>query len=131
MTAIVVGWPPNIKKIRAVLPVSERNIFAWDGVIYNPGGGDLSSELIKHEEVHFVQQGGKPKKWWKKFLADEEFRLAQELPAHQAEYREFCRKYRDRNLRAQFLNALGRKLAAPMYGSLITAGAAMKAIKNG
>ena len=136
MTEILKDWPPNIRAIRAVLPVSERNIFAWGGIIYNPGGGPLSSELIKHEEVHFAQQRALDrwwrsgvKAWWKRFLRDPEFRLDQEIPAHRAEYDEFCRKNRDRNKRSRYLSLLGSRLSAEMYGSLLSHAEAMKAIR--
>lgn len=65
---VVAGWPPNIEEIRAVLPVSERNIFAYGHTIYNPGGEKLPLELIAHEEVHFQQQAEEgPVAWWKNF----------------------------------------------------------------
>lgn len=125
MTDIRAQWPPNIVDIRAVLPVTDSNIFAYGDVIYNPGGGHLSLELIAHEQVHFRQQGGKPATWWKKFLKSPDFRLEQEMEAHRAEYREFCRNHRDRNHRSRYLRELGRRLAAPMYGGLITVREAM------
>ena len=130
MTEIVNDWPPNIDAIRAVLPVTERNIFAYAGKIYNPGGGEISRELIAHERVHFAQQGDCVDDWWEKFLADPEFRLAQELPAHRAEYTEFCRWQKDRNKQVWFLRTLGKRLAAPMYGGLIGVKEAMKKISN-
>ncbi len=127
-TEICAEWPPNIDAIRAVLPVTESNIFAWAGIIYNPGGGELSDELIVHEQVHFHQQRQGAAKWWNKFLTDPKFRLEQELPAHRAEYREFCRNHRDRNARTRYLREISKRLAHPMYGGLITAVEAMKEI---
>ena len=129
MTEILTAWPPNIEAIQSVLPVSERNIFAYGGKIYNPGGCELTAELIAHERVHFRQQGRRPKKWWKRFLKEPEFRLEQELEAHRAEYFEFCRNHRDRNARQRYLLELGRRLSAPMYGGLITVREAMKEIQ--
>lgn len=127
---VVDDWPPNIEDIRAVLPVTERNIFAYGHTIYNPGGGRLPLELIAHEEVHFQQQAEEgPVKWWAKFLADPKFRLDQEIPAHRVEHRVFCKYNRDRNEQAQHLRRLGQRLAAPMYGSLLTVNQAMKAIR--
>ncbi len=130
MQPVVNDWPPNINEIRAVLPVTERNIFAYDGKIFNPGGGKLGPELHAHEAVHFEQQRViGVEAWWVKFLADEKFRLAQEIPAHKAEYREFCKFNRDRNDQARCLRALGQRLAAPMYGGIITVNEAMKRIR--
>jgi hypothetical protein len=127
---IVEDWPPNIDAIRAVLPVSESNIFAYGGVIYSPGGGNLPSWLVEHEKVHFEQQERYGlRAWWKRFLNDEEFRLDQELPAHRVEYRVFCQTNRDRNHQSRFLMLLSRRLAAPMYGGLISAGEARRRIQ--
>lgn len=127
---IVKGWPPNIEAIRAVLPVTERNIFAYGGKIYSPSGGPLSRELIAHERVHFAQQGDEVELWWENFLKDPEFRLAQEMPAHKAEYTEFCRWQKDRNKQMWFLRQLAKRLAAPMYGELIGVKEAMRKISN-
>lgn len=135
---VVTDWPPNIKAIKAVLPVTENNIFAYGQTIYNPGGGRLSRELVAHEQVHFEQQATfiKPwwsrngvESWWRKFLKDPEFRLSQELAAHRVEYAEFCHNNRDRNRRGQYLRMIAQRLAAPMYGGLITAAEAAKAIR--
>lgn len=133
---VVNEWPPNIEDIRAVLPVTERNIFAYDHKIYNPGGGRLPLELLAHEKVHFGQQdkfdsdGDRGVEgWWMRFLASPEFRLSQEIPAHKEEYRVFCRYNKDRNERSKMLRTLGQRLSAPMYGSIITTNLAMKAIR--
>ena len=127
---IVDDWPPNIEDIRAVLPVSDRNIFAYDGKIYNPGGGEITKELVAHEKVHFAQQGKLSDLWWEKFLEDPAFRLAQEMPAHRAEYVEYCRTNFDRNRRVVFLRILGKRLADPMYGGIIGVKEAMRKISN-
>ncbi len=127
---VVNDWPPNINEIRAVLPVTERNIFAYDGKIFNPGGGKLPIELHAHEAVHFKQQAEVGvEAWWVRFLAEPDFRLSQEIPAHKEEHRVYCNHNRDRNDQARHLRALGKRLAAPMYGGIITINEAMKAIR--
>ena len=60
---------------------------------------------------------------------DVDFRLAQEIPAHKAEYRAFCKYNRDRNAQSRMLRQLGTRLAAPMYGGIITVNEAMKRIR--
>lgn len=130
MTEIVKDFPPNIDAIRAVLPLTGREIFAYDGVIYNPSGSRLGAELIAHEHVHFRQQGTFPKRWWKRFLKSAEFRLQQEMEAHREEYRVFCQSHRDRNARVGFLRLLGKRLASPMYGGLMTTTQAAKEIRQ-
>lgn len=128
---VVNDWPPNINEIRAALPdVTEKNIFAYDLKIFNPSGAKLGPELHHHEAVHFKQQAAiGVEAWWLAFLSDEVFRLAQEIPAHKAEYRCFCKYNRDRNEQARFLRTLGQRLSAPMYGGIITANEAMKRIR--
>jgi hypothetical protein len=90
----------------------------------------LSRELIAHERVHFQQQGELVDFWWSQFLADPEFRLAQELPAHRAEYTEFCRNCKDRNKQVVYLHLLAKRLADPMYGGIIGVKEAIKAIRG-
>ena len=128
---IKVDWPPNITDINDVLPVSMNNIFAYGGIIYNPGGGKLPPWLIAHEKIHFAQQGLFPARWWEKYLEDQKFRLEQEIEAHQEEYRVFCWFNRDRNKRRVHLKHMSRRLAARMYGRIITAKKARKIIKAG
>ena len=127
---IVYDWPPNISQIRAVLPVTERNIFAYANQIYNPGRQTLPVWLIEHEKVHFQQQADiGVRKWWDRYLSDVEFRLNQEMPAHRREYFEFCKVNADRNSRSMYLQQMARRLAAPMYGSIITVAKAIKEIR--
>jgi hypothetical protein len=123
-------YPPNIEKIRDVLPLSGKEIFAWDGTIYNPGKGGISDALIEHERTHFKQQNGDPEAWWDQYLIDPEFRFAQELEAHQAEYRAYCKSERNRNKRARYLFEIAARLASPMYNCPISQTEAMKYIKS-
>ena len=127
---IVNDWPPNIDAIREVLPVSRFNIFAYGGIIYNPGGDRLPPWLIGHEKVHFAQQGRFPARWWEKYLKEPKFRLEQEIEAHQEEYRVFCWFNRKRNRRRVHLKHMAKRLAAPMYGGIISADRARKLIKG-
>jgi hypothetical protein len=130
MEVVINDWPPNINEIRNVLPVTDRNIFAYDNKIFNPSGGKLPPELHAHEAVHFKQQAEiGVEAWWQNFLEDPVFRLAQEIPAHKEEYRVYCLFSRDRNERAKMLRRMGQRLAAPMYGGIITINEAMKAIR--
>ena len=122
------NWPPNIRAIRAVLPVTRDNIFAYGGKIYAPGGSRLDSALIEHEKVHFGQQGQDPDAWWEKFLKSKKFRLEQEIPAHQAEWREFLRSGPGRKQHRVRLKQMAKRLSAPMYGRLISCAKAKQVI---
>ena len=131
MTEIVKGWPPNIDAIRKVLPVTRRNIFAYGGVIYAPGGKDLSPALIAHEKVHFRQQAAHPggvEGWWAQFLTDVEFRLDQELEAHRVEYQTAISLDSSRHNRRKSLKLIAGRLAKPMYGGIISAAEAKRRI---
>lgn len=125
-------YPPNIDLIAEKFPLKGREIFAWDGVIYNPSGSKLPPELIEHEKVHFRQQGGNPEVWWSRYLSDDDqWRYEQELEAHIVEYKVYCHHNRDRNKRVKYLQMIARRLASPMYGSVVKFGEAMKEIRNG
>jgi len=90
----------------------------------------LGLELHAHEAVHFKQQDEiGVEAWWLNYLEDTVFRLAQEIPAHKEEYRVYCYHHKDRNEQANMLRRMGQRLAAPMYGGIITVNEAMKAIR--
>lgn len=130
---VVVARPPMFAEIDAAFHIAgQRVIFAWGDTIYNPMGVDITPELQAHESVHRDRQGSAPELWWKIYIADPQFRLNEELPAHEAEYREFCRNNRNgtrRNARRLYLHQLASRLASPLYGRLITYEAARKRIK--
>ena len=130
MVEVVIGYPPNIDAIRAQFPITGQEIFAWAGIIYNPSGNPLPTWLVDHEKVHFKQQDGNPEAWWDRYIIDEEFRLEQELEAHRVEYRSFCRQNKDRNSRARYLHQMANRLAAPMYGGIISRVEAVRRIKS-
>lgn len=124
-------YPPMWQEINDVFHVEGQPvIYAWDDIIYNPMKIVIPQELIDHEGVHSVRQEGKPEEWWKEYLVDPEFRLAEEIPAHQAEYVSFCNRNKDRNKRAQFLFTIAQRLSGPLYKNLISHPKAMKAIKQ-
>lgn len=130
---VVAAWPPNIERIRDVLPVSANNIFAFDEVIYSPSGDRLPPWLIEHEKVHFAQQRDfGVDAWWERFLLDPMFRLEQEIPAHQVEWRVWlqCGK-RTRNEKRVTLKGMAKRLSAPMYGNMVTFAAAKQVIRAG
>jgi hypothetical protein len=112
-------YPPNIKQIRKVFPLTGNEIFAWDGIIYHPMLTPLPQWLIEHEECHFAQQDGDPEGWWEHYLANPQFRYEQELEAHQVEYACYCRHNKDRNQRLRYLQLIERRLSSPMYVSLV------------
>jgi hypothetical protein len=131
---IVVAQPPNFDEIVAAFPEAANKgvIFAWGDTIYNPSGAHLPNYLLAHEAVHGHQQYsvGSPEFWWPRYIADVEFRLSQELPAHAAEYRIAIQEIKDRNARERMLNTVALKLASKLYNNMITVGEARRKILN-
>lgn len=81
---IVTGYPPNYQLLKDFFNPPETTVFAYNGTIYNPQGGELHQDVIKHEEVHLKQQKqfATPDLWYTKYIYDKEFRLEQELEAY-------------------------------------------------
>lgn len=122
---IVLADPPNIDAIDAVFQVRGKKgvIFTWGDTIYNPSGAVISAPLKAHEGVHYNRQTNDTPKieaWWERYLRDLEFRLAEEFPAHKAEYQQYCQFERDRNRRMFALTQIAERLAGPLYGNMIT-----------
>lgn len=132
---IVRGYPPLIDEIDAAFRVKGKEvIFAWGTTIFNPQGIAVPPELMAHEAVHATRQGDDIAGWWRKYIADPALRLAEEIPAHIAEYQELCRIRRpkwtsERNMRRTYSAHVAKRLAAPLYGNLITAGEAKALLK--
>ena len=114
----IYSTPPNYMEIVSVLPEAKNKntIYAYAPNVYIPSGKSLSVPLIAHESVHIRQQGDDPEAWWNKYLMYEEFRFEQELEAHIAEYKAFCRLHSDRNRQIAGLEQIARRLIGPLYG---------------
>lgn len=130
---VVNAPPPMFPEICAAFPQATNPgvIFTWGWTIYAPGGGHISEPLLEHERVHATRQEhqGGPEGWWRRYIDDPEFRLAEELPAHKAEYRRWCFGVLDRNARARHLTHVAHKLSAPLYGGIITPRAAAELLR--
>lgn len=106
-------------------PVSTGTIFTYAPSVYVPSGRPLSGSLIAHERVHIEQQGDDPAAWWARYLSDDEFRLEQEVEAHRAEWA-FCRRNNQRGAKSM----IAKRLASPLYGSMITLQEALRVIES-
>lgn len=126
---IIIDYPPNIEDIRKVFPLTGREIFTWGNTIYNSSDEHISNQLAAHEYVHCIQQGNDKEGWWKRYLIDTKFRFNQELEAHKAEYKEFCRPRPSRLRKRVCLKLMARRLSSPMYGRVVTFEKAKKLIK--
>lgn len=129
---IVKGYPPNYKAIIAVFPsvkLSPNVVFTYGNTIYKPyGEQNLPNHLIKHEEVHIKQQSiiG-PVVWWRQYLANQRFRLEQEVEAYRVEYDVIENEY-SRPMRRKLLNHIAKNLSGPMYGNIVNKEAAIRLI---
>ena len=123
--------PPNIKAIEKRFGFMRAStIFTYAPYVYVPSGVKLTKSLEAHERVHLKQQGKKPQWWWERYLVDDDFRLAQEVEAHRAEWRVLAVGVRDRNQISRRLGLLAERLSSPLYGGLVTMGAARRLISE-
>lgn len=131
---IIQAFPPNFAAIHRVFPGAsgEGVIFAYAPDIYSMYVTDIPPELIAHESVHIERQAAHPygvEAWWYRYLYGEmEWRYNEELLAHRAEYQKLCEIAPTRHMRRAALKVIGRKLAAPLYGKMVTTDRAMKDI---
>ncbi len=96
-----------------------KPVFTYGDTLYNPTRGQISQDLVAHEEVHERQQKlPGVKAWWNKYLVDEEFRLSQEIEAYRAQYA-FIKTQLNRKARMPLLKELATNLSSSLYGNLI------------
>lgn len=102
---------------------ASRTFWTYGDTIYNPGAIDIRPDIEAHEEQHCTQQtayeGGKDA-WWREYLANPRFRLEQEAEAYGAQYKFFCKRFKDRNQRSRFLDGIVGSFAGPLYQLAIT-----------
>lgn len=130
---VINGRPPLFDEIDAAFNVRGKPIlFSWGDVIYRPQGtaAPVHPSLVAHEQAHGARQGtgAEVERWWRRYIADPEFRLAEEIIGHRAEFEHLCRGAAGRLDRRRYLAIVAAKLAAPLYGRLITTDAAKRAI---
>ena len=130
---VVHDFPPIYSEIAAVFRIHERRdiIFSFGSCIYNPHGVWIAPEIAVHEAIHGVRQGTGQQvlDWWQRYMESQSFRLTEEIYAHRAEYRWLCENG-DRRERRRACKRIANKLASPLYGQMITPGAARKALKE-
>lgn len=120
MTRIVFDYPPMIDEIDAAFNVRGKPvIYAWGQTVYNPMKIEIAPQLAAHEGAHCHQQGDDIEGWWRNYIDDPEFRLRQEVQAHQVEYR-YLIQNGNRNDRRRAKKHVAQRLASPLYGRLIT-----------
>ena len=115
---------PLLKRYKKKFDVTDRTIFAYDGVIYC--NYDLPRDLLIHEMTHLIQQEEMGVDTWvENYLDDIEFRLQMEIEA----YRQQIISFRDRNDKAKCRIESAYTLSSPLYGSIISFEEALKKLK--
>lgn len=128
---VVKGVPPNYDKIKAKMDPPKQAIFCYGDTIYTPSLSAITPELKAHEHVHYERQQGIPEAWWDRYLDEPQFRLDEEIPAHQAEYQEYIRGRKpNRQSRRRVLMFIAKRLSGPLYGGLINLREAKRLIKG-
>lgn len=127
---IIVGYPPNIEKIRKRFDMKDFTpVFAWGNILYNPSGLPIPDDLMIHEQQHETQQKDKVEEWWNQYLTNDNFRLWQEVEAYRAQYK-FVRDKTDRKSSRNFLRLIAQNLASSLYGHIVTFEKAKELIKK-
>jgi hypothetical protein len=129
--------PPIWASVKKLLDFNEKTtVFTYGDTVYNPAGAFITNDILVHESVHELQQNamnvlGKFGAfcWWKKFLKDPQFRLAQETEAYQAQYQFVSHQMKDREKLNKYLIHLAAQLSGIMYGRVIGFTEAMRRIK--
>lgn len=130
---VVVDRPPMYSEIVERFPAAAKVgvVFTWEDTIFNPSRAVLHRDLEAHEEVHRDQQAlVGPRPWWKRYLAENAFRLEQEIPAYRRQYQVACSFIPYRTARQTKLRLLAQDLSSPIYDSMISLAAAIRAIRS-
>jgi hypothetical protein len=120
-------WPPNIEQIAAAFPHVVRArlpaehpdhvqgiLFAYGEDIYNPHKVWIPKALYVHEIRHCARQFAiGAASWWEQYIADQDFRYAEEAIAHADEYK--AQLTGDRNARARLSMRTAQRLVADLY----------------
>lgn len=129
---ISISKPPIYDECVKVFDFGQGTVFTYGDVLYNPDNIDIPDHLMAHEECHAEQQVHNEiaaKLWWQKYLADEKFRIDQEVEAYGAQYKFICNKIKDKNSRYINLHIMADYLSSPMYGSAISYTDAIRRIR--
>ena len=90
----------------------DGTIFVWGNTVYCKN--KLVEPIVVHETVHINQMKGSYIRglvWLFNYALNPQFRMRQEIPAHQAEYKVAGDKY---------LEPIARRLSGKLYNNLMT-----------
>jgi len=130
---VVRGLPPIYEEIALTFPAVKRTrgvVFSWGDILYNPQGVEIPGPLMAHEEAHGVRQLEMGVvAWWARYLDDREFRKAEEIIGHRAEYLARIVNAPHRNARRRHLKQTATRLSGTLYSLGMTRDEAARAIK--
>ncbi len=138
---IIQDYPPLYNRMARAFNLHPNDgvIFSWGDRIYNPSDQAIPPQLVEHDAVHGERQlcfiagcqasEANIRAWWREYIKSWEFRLNEEIPAHRAEYQWLMANGNRRERRAA-LKRTAARLAAPLYGGMITSSAAMDILKT-
>jgi hypothetical protein len=136
---IIQGRPPLFDLIDAKFNIRGKPIlFSWGSTIFIPSGSlDVSPALMVHERIHgdrqlaYSRDKASIEMWWLRYMEDINFRAAEEVLAHRAEYRHLCDHAGGRNQRRRHLSIIATKLSHPLYGPMMNKASARKVLTDG
>lgn len=136
---VLYTYPPNYREVADYFGVvngmhhGQRVLFAYGDAIYAPRfeGQMIHAALMAHEGVHLDRQTTLgAREWWRLYIDNPRFRFEEELPAHRAEWN-WWRDNGTRSERRAALPIIAGKLAAPLYGSLVSPRQARDLLEGG
>ena len=129
---ILLENPPNIDAIDAKFHVKGKQVlFAYGDKIYNPLCVNVPPYLLAHEKMHGERQVAMGiDAWWEKYIEDTTFRLEEEIIAHQVELRARLINGGSRQVKRGIAKLVAKRLAAPLYGRMITNAEARLAMES-
>ncbi len=119
---IKIEYPPNYEDIKRAFKLDGSQVFCYGDVLYNPNNHTVPEHLLVHERVHEAQQTGffmNPKKWWKRYIEDPQFRLYQEVEAYQEQFKFISTEVKDKNTLLKLKTLIAKELSGPMYGNMV------------
>ena len=104
--------------------VHGRRQIAGEGILAAFGQYDFLRQALKTNPTEALKRRA-IEDWWHRYINEPAFRLEEEIFAHIAEYAELCRLHGQRwtsrrAMRRTYAAHVARRLAAPLYGNLIS-----------
>jgi len=119
---------PYYKEYLLRFPIDENTIFVFKDTIFT--NNEISYDILAHEGKHLAQQNKiGAKKWIKRYLKEDSFRLIQEIEAYRHQLKT-VRKTGDRQEYAHILIECAMNISSKLYGNIITYQEALKLLKQ-